>query len=27
MTDLIYVAAMAVFFVAGELYAAWCGKL
>jgi hypothetical protein len=27
MTDLIYVAVMALFFVAGELYAKWCEKL
>jgi hypothetical protein len=27
MTDLIYVAVVAVFFVAGKLYAQWCEKL
>jgi hypothetical protein len=27
MTDLIFVAVMALFFVAGELYAWWCEKL
>lgn len=27
MTDLIYVAVVAGFFVVGELYAHWCGKL
>jgi cbb3-type cytochrome oxidase subunit 3 len=27
MTDFIFVAVMALFFVAGELYAHWCEKL
>jgi len=27
MTDLIYIAVIALFFVAGELYAHWCEKL
>jgi len=27
MTDLIFIAVTALFFVAGELYAHWCEKL
>ena len=27
MTDFIYLAVIALFFVGGELYALWCGKL
>ena len=27
MNDLIYIAVMALFFVAGQLYARWCEKL
>ena len=27
MTDLIFIAVLALFFVAGELYAHWCEKL
>jgi len=27
MTDLIYIAVIAFFFVAGQLYAHWCEKL
>jgi len=27
MTDIIYIAVIALFFVAGQLYAHWCQKL
>jgi hypothetical protein len=27
MTDLIFIAVIALFFVAGQLYARWCEKL
>jgi hypothetical protein len=27
MTDLIFIAVLALFFVAGQLYAHWCEKL